>query len=167
MALRSYIYTLIIAFFFVSIFTACDKHLSNGRRPAGLHYDTTTTAIIPFNPEYKYPFDSSFKQAMLTQKELKDVDSLVIACVAWYNNELDNDHKKWQINLKKRHYRKQLIVVKNKNGEKEVWVNCFCSGRDKWKHEMVDVMDGGNCYFNFKINLAIKQFYDLMVNGFA
>ena len=29
------------------------------------------------------------------------------------------------------------------------------------------VDDGGNCYFNFKINLTTKKFYDLRVNGEA
>jgi hypothetical protein len=28
--------------------------------------------------------------------------------------------------LKQYNYRKQLIAVTNKKGEKEVWVNCFC-----------------------------------------
>ncbi len=27
--------------------------------------------------------------------------------------------------------------------------------------------DGGNCYFNFKINLATKKFYDFSVIGLA
>jgi hypothetical protein len=29
------------------------------------------------------------------------------------------------------------------------------------------VDDGGNCYFNFKISLATKTFYDMGVNGVA
>lgn len=84
-----------------------------------------------------------------------------------YNNSLDKDHKQWSIDLIKFNYRKQLIAVTNKTGEKEVWVNCFCNtwDNDRWKTEMMLVADGGNCYFNFKINLTTKKYYDLGVNG--
>ena len=135
----------------------------------GLTFDTSKTAIIEFNKKSKWPFDSTFKAAALTQNELSLVDSLLLACVTNYNNSLDKDHKQWSIDLKKRNYRKQLIVVTNKNGQKEVWVNCFCYtwGSDKWKTEILGVDDGGNCYFNFKINLTTIKYFDLGVNGVA
>ena len=64
-------------------------------------------------------------------------------------------------------YYKQFIAVINKQGEKEVWINCFCSKDPKWKNEVVLVLDGGNCYFQLKINLTKKLVYDFMVNGVA
>ncbi|RZA07919.1 MAG: hypothetical protein EOO68_02745 [Moraxellaceae bacterium] len=134
----------------------------------GLTFDTSKTAIIEFNKKGRWPFDSTFKAAALTQNELHLVDSLLLTCVTNYNNSLDKDHKQWSIDLKKRNYKKQLIVVTNKNGQKEVWVNCFCRvDNDKWKKRMFSVDDGGNCYFNFKINLTTKTYYDLGVNGVA
>jgi hypothetical protein len=59
--------------------------------------------------------------------------------------------------------------VTNKKGEKEVWVNCFCDtwNSNRWKTEILFVEDGGNCYFNFRINLATKKYHDLGVNGEA
>ncbi len=139
------------------------------KQSKGLTFDTSKTAIIEFNKKSRWPFDSTFKAAALTQNELNLVDSLLLACVTNYNNSLDKDHKQWSIDLKKRNYRKQLIVVTNKNGQKEVWVNCFCYtwGSDKWKTEILGVDDGGNCYFNFKINLTTKKYFDLGVNGVA
>ena len=136
---------------------------------SNLNFDTSRTAIIEFNKKSRWPFDSTFNAAVLTQGELKSVDSLLLVCVTDYNNSLDKDHKQWSIDLKKRNYRKQLIVVTNKNGQKEVWVNCFCYnwGSDKWKTEILGVDDGGNCYFNFKINLVTKKYYELGVNGVA
>ena len=132
----------------------------------GLLLDTSKTAIIEFNKKSKWPFDSTFKAATLTHKELQLVDSFLLACVTNYNNSLDKDHKQWSIDLKKRNYRKQLIVVTNISGQKEVWVNCFCRvDNDKWKTKLFGIEDGGNCYFNFKINLTIKKYYDLGVNG--
>ena len=131
-------------------------------------FDTFKTAIIEFNKKSKWPFDSTFKAATLTQHELHLVDSFLLACVTNYNNSLDKDHKQWSIDLKNRNYRKQLIIVINKIGQKEVWVNCFCRvDNDKWKTKMLGVEDGGNYYFNFKINLTTKKYFDLGVNGVA
>ena len=56
----------------------------------------------------------------------------------------------------------------NSKGEKEVWVNCFCGQWDKSSRtNPVIVMDGGNCFFNLKINLTTGQYYELIVNGEA
>ncbi|WP_375562126.1 hypothetical protein ACE193_06135 [Bernardetia sp. OM2101] len=65
-------------------------------------------------------------------------------------------------------YYRQYIVVKNKLGEKEVWINCFCRNTESnWRQEIVQVKDGGSCYFNLKINLSKKQHYNFRVNGEA
>ena len=163
-------------FFTTTTFVACgqvsNKNPTDKNRldqTSNLNFDTSRTAIIEFNKKSRWPFDSTFNAAVLTQGELKSVDSLLLVCVTDYNNSLDKDHKQWSIDLKKRNYRKQLIVVTNKNGQKEVWVNCFCYnwGSDKWKTEILGVDDGGNCYFNFKINLVTKKYYELGVNGVA
>ncbi len=56
----------------------------------------------------------------------------------------------------------------NEEGEKEVWVNCFCkTDGQNWKKESIQVDDGGNCYFRVKINLTTGKYHDLMVNGFG
>ena len=167
---------LTITAFSATIFVVCGQ-VSKNKSPdknqvittVTLTYDTSKTAIIEFNKKSIWPFDSTFKAATLTQGELLTIDSFLVVCVTDYNTSLDKDHKQWSIDLKKRNYRKQLIVVTNKNGEKEVWVNCFCYtwGSDKWKTEILGVDDGGNCYFNFKINLATKRYFELGVNGVA
>ena len=172
---RSIISILTFSIFLTTSFVACGqvpKKNAADKNPItqsnGLTFDTSKTVIIEFNKKSRWPFDSTFKSAALTQNELQLVDSFLLACVTNYNNSLDKDHKQWSIDLKNRNYRKQLIVVTNKNGQKEVWVNCFCRvDNDKWKTRMVGVEDGGNCYFNFKINLTTKKYYDLGVNGVA
>jgi hypothetical protein len=134
-----------------------------------LQFDTSKTAIISFDKKGNYPFNNSYKSTTLTQNDIYNVDSLLIACTTDYSNSLDKDNKEWIIDLKNNNYRRQLIVVTNKKGEKEVWVNCFCDTwrSDRWKTEIIIVDDGGNCYFNFKINLTTKKFYALVVNGIA
>jgi hypothetical protein len=116
-----------------------------------LSYDTSKTAII----KSKWGFDSSYTPTYLTQKELLKLDNLYSTCIANNTNRLG-----------KRTYRRQLVVAKNKFGEKEVWVNCFCgTGGDNWRNEIIVVFDGGSCYFNLKINLTTNKFYDLIING--
>ena len=133
-----------------------------------LDFDTSMTAVIDFNKRSRWPFDSTYSAATLLQSELKAIDSFFVVVVENYNNSLDKEHKQWSIDTKARNYRKQLLVVTNKKGEKEVWVNCFCRvDNDKWKTKMFGVEDGGNCYFNFKINLTTRRYYNFGVNGVA
>ena len=165
---------LTIAFCLTNVFTSCGqsqnkktRQIINTKITSSIQFDTSKTAVVPFDQKGNYPFDNSYKPTTLTQNDISRVDSLLIACVTEYNNSLDKDHKEWSIDLKN-NYLKQLIVVTNKKGEKEVWVNCFCNTWNKnWQKEILLVHDGGNCYFNFKINLVTKNFYDLVVNGEA
>lgn len=161
-------------FLLIASIAACgqqpNKRFTDNKLTANsnLVFDTSKTAIIEFKKNSRWPFDSTYSAATLLPSELKTIDSFFVVVVENYNNSLDMEHKQWSIDTKNRNYRKQLIVVKNKNGEKEVWVNCFCRvDNDKWKTRMFGVEDGGNCYFNFKINLSTKKYYDLGVNSVA
>lgn len=164
-----------ISFFLTNVLTSCaqSQNKKTGdkiktKSTISIQFDTSKTAIIPFDQKGNYPFDNSYKPTILTQIDINIVDSLISICVSDYNNALDKDHKEWSIDLKKYNYLKQLIIVTNNKGEKEVWVNYFCDTWNmNWKKEILLVHDGGNCYFNFKINLATKTFYDLSVNGEA
>ena len=173
MTTRSYINILTIAFCLTNAFTSCgqsqNKKINQTTKSKSVQVDTSKMAIIQFDKKGNYPFDNSFNPTTLTQDDISTIDSLFIACVTEYNNSLDKDHKEWSIDLKKYSYYKQIIAVTNKNGDKEVWVNCFCHTWDNnnWKKDILMVHDGGNCYFNFKVNLATKKFYVLSVNGEA
>jgi hypothetical protein len=50
-----------------------------------------------------------------------------------------------------------------------VWINCI-SKRNKyidWQMQIIQVRDGGDAYFNLKINLTTGKVYDLYINGEA
>jgi len=108
--------------------------------------------------------DRIFKDGVATnlnQKEISDVERILEHSVENYNS-----FKKEYIDLNL--YKRQYIAVKNKQGETEVWVNCFCKiAGEKWKTEIEYIDDGGNCYFNLKINLTKSSYYDFIVNGEA
>lgn len=67
-------------------------------------------------------------------------------------------------------YYKQCIISYNKEGEKIVWVNCVRKNigyENEWNKAIIEVEDGGDYYFNLKININTKTYYEMYVNGFA
>ncbi len=64
-------------------------------------------------------------------------------------------------------YYKQVYGLINKEGDKVLFVNCFCNVKrhDYWKRETISVKGGGSCYFSFKVRLNDSSFYDLHVNA--
>ena len=145
---------------------------SVAKQPQLVHrtqFDTSIIAMIPFDSKSTSPFDNNCRQATLTSDDFKDLDSLLSSCITNHNNSLEEIRKDQKIDLINTTYYKQLIPVINKEGEKEVWVNCFCNtwNSDRWKTKIMIVDDGGNCYFRLKINLTSKKCYELIVNGFA
>ncbi|MGB3590968.1 MAG: hypothetical protein WBA16_04715 [Nonlabens sp.] len=72
----------------------------------------------------------------------------------------------YELDLKK--FQRQYWPVINENGEKVVWINFFCSDDEPVSYQnVVIVMDGGNCFFNIKINLTNKTYSALSINGYA
>jgi hypothetical protein len=133
------------------------------------------------------PYDTTlywiFKNAILStisDKEFDDIALVLEQCLAQHNLEQTKKFEALKIKYPERHlekkdfvidlksYKRQYIAVTKSNGEKEVWINCFCKdwGVD-WKYEIVTVDDDGNCFFNVKINLTTLKFYDFVVNGEA
>jgi hypothetical protein len=166
--------TFMFCIFSVGAFVACgqvvNKTVTEQKLPnqTSLQLDTTNTVIIAFSKKNTWLFDSTYTSATLSLDDLQMIDSILLVCVNNYNNSLDREHKMWSIDLRKNNYKKQLIAVSNKKGQKEVLVNCFCSTwNNNWRTAILVVHDGGNCYFNLKINLTTRKFYDLVVNGEA
>ena len=152
---------------------SCQKDESNGEDKSEVDANAavtdTTIATIKFDAtEMPYIFDKNASPATLTPQDLEQIDSLFLVCVANYNKTIRQDLQFMKIDLVGRLYKKQLVAVVNRNGEKEVWVNCFCDDFSKpWRNEILSVSDGGSCYFNFKIKLKSLEYYDFSVNGLA
>ncbi|MBS1753075.1 MAG: hypothetical protein JST34_03410 [Bacteroidetes bacterium] len=131
--------------------------------------DTSLIAIIPFDKSRDWLFDKTYSPSTLTKSDIEKIERLMTDCIDKYNNKLSSDNKQYfSIDLTKEKYKRQYVAVINKNGDKEVWINCLCQthGND-WKTSIIMVDDGGNCYFNLKINLTKDKCYDLGVNGHA
>lgn len=131
--------------------------------------DTSLIAIIPYDNSRNWLFDKTYSPSTLTEDDIEKIERLITDCVNNYNKKLSTENKQYfSIDLTKEKYKRQYVAVTNKNGDKEVWINCLCQIHGNyWKTSIIMVDDGGNCYFNLKINLTKEKCYDLGVNGHA
>jgi hypothetical protein len=54
------------------------------------------------------------------------------------------------------------------DGKKIIYANYFCDSIETdWRKDFVFVMDGGDCFFQFKYDVDSAEFFDLQVNGVA
>jgi len=53
------------------------------------------------------------------------------------------------------------------DGKKIIYANYFCESVETWRKDFVFVLDGGDCFFQFKYDVDSAQFFDLQVNGVA
>jgi basic membrane lipoprotein Med (substrate-binding protein (PBP1-ABC) superfamily) len=163
-------------FLFATLISACGQA---SQSPLGANknkssqkslYDTSKISIINFNKSIYWLFDSASKASILTDADIWEVERLFNESIADYNSKIKKkeDKKYFAVDLQKFNYKRQYVCVTNKDGQKVVYVNCFCEtiGVD-WKSTLIQVEDGGNCFFNLKINLNTKKYYDFFVNGYA
>jgi len=141
--------------------------------------DSSVVAILPFDTT-QYGVFKDGKPTDLTNEDLQKIETILNKCVNDYNpdqeeqfKEINDKHPEYKLDKKNftidlTRYKRQYIAILNSKGEKEVWVNCFCgAGSQDWKKNLIFVEDGGNCYFNLKVNLTTGQYCELMVNGDA
>jgi len=144
-----------------------------------IQIDTSIISILQYNTIQDFIFKNC-KSINLSNEDLMTIENILKVCINNYNieqekqfNELNEKHPEYKLDknnfiIDLKNYRRQYFAIENINGEKEVWINCFCGlGNDNWKTKLIMVIDGGNCYFNLKINLTRSTFYELMVNGDA
>ena len=136
--------------------------------------------VLPFNTNWNWIF-KNVKITELSKTEINEIE-LILEKVVEENNQIEKESlqkhnkeypkQKWdetgfELGLGNRYYR-QYVPVINDKGEKEIWINFFCSTMGyNWKTNLILVEDGGNCFFNIKINLTKKEYSDLRINGSA
>ena len=142
-------------------------------------FDSSVVAVLPFDTTEYWVFKDS-KPSALTSDDLQKIETILKECINYYNpeqeklfKEINDKHPEYKLakqnfTIDLPRYKRQYVAILNSKGEKEVWVNCFCdTWNSDWKKDLIYVNDGGNCYFNLKINLTTGQYYELMVNGDA
>ncbi len=155
------------------------KSLNGNQQPLGVGNDSSIIAILPFDTTRHLIFKDN-KAADLSPEDLQKIEKILAKCIKDYNPEQEKQFKKncdkhpeyklykkdFIIDIKR--YKRQYMATINSKGEKEIWINCFCNTHNlNWRKQIISVRDGGNCYFNLKINLTTGRYYELMVNGDA
>ena len=144
--------------------------------------DTSKYVIFDDKNSILRSFDKSCKPARLTDSEIMQIEKLTAYCVDKYNKDqlkyYNKQSKKEKITddieqhiLMLDKFKWQIVPVINARGDKEVWVNCFRPFTNYkfpyWRQKIVFVNDGGNYFFNIKINLTKRKCFNLSVNGVA
>lgn len=171
------IITLILTIYLTSCGQTENKNRNQQNQINALTMDTSIIAILSSDIAPHWIFKDP-EPADLTTEDLQKIEIILLECINNYNTEQEKkieeyknkypehrlNNKNFNIDLAR--YKRQYIAVINSKGEKEVWVNCFCNtlGTD-WRKNLIIVLDGGNCYFNLKINLTKGEYFDLIING--
>ena len=96
----------------------------------------------------------------------KDVLALEDGLISYLQNNSDRFYETpvWE---KLDDYNRQYIGI-ILEGKRIIYANFFCNstGRD-WRKEFILVLDGGECFFQFKYDVDSGEFFDLQVNGVA
>ena len=140
------------------------KEIIKKNTPADLGPNQT---IIEAGENMDWVFGKNYRNQTPSESDIETAEKLIIECF--------NDQKRGTVNRllnrKPEDYTMQFVGAVNEKGEKIIWVNCFCSSEinyfKEWKTNLVMVKDGGNCFFNLKINADKNTYYDVMVNGDA
>lgn len=160
-------------------FTFCLMSYGQPISENNIQFDTSKVAIISLDSSANNisKLFKSVAPAQLVPDDLTIIELVLIRFIKDYNLEQEKQYEKiktenpkskininsFVIDLSK--YKRQYVATINKKGEKEVWVNCFCdSWNEKWREYLILAFEGGNCYFNLKINLNTGEYYDLIVN---
>jgi hypothetical protein len=149
-------------------------------------YDYSRIAIIHLDSLRNWTWNLEFnKPTILTDHQVLLADSIVRISVSKHNKEIEQRTILANyINVKP--FIMQLVPTVNNKGDVIVWANCFCEDflpwlnpeyRNKkqerkfysppfhWKEEIVEVHDGGGCFFNVTVNLTTREYFNLSVNG--
>ena len=135
--------------------------------------------VITYTTQMDWIFPIGSKATTLSRVEINEAEQLLRQCIDKYNAEhrkLYQEAKKADPDVRERDYvidiavgKRQYVGALDPAGEKVVWINYRCSAVDEdvldWRKSIVLADDGGNCFFQVKINLTKKQYSGFNVNG--
>jgi hypothetical protein len=141
-----------------AIKTLRSKYDNKAQKTAESNFAVLDLSQDSFNIHFK-----NSSPAALSDQEIQTVKDILKKAVDEYNSK----NKNYPLEPFDK-YKFQFVGLFNSKGEKEVWVNSFCTDFDKnWRTELIMVEDGGRCFFNFYVNLTKQTFDRFSVNGEA
>jgi len=147
---------------------AIDSTLVNQNNIAGstLSFDSSDITILS-NKQIQFFSLKDSLPAMLTSHDMQLIEQLLANGIRLHNINTDSS-KVYSGYIRSEKYKRQYVPYTGVKGEKKVFINCFCKGLnsfDYWKEKLVEVDDGGVCFFNVTINLSTQNCGPLLING--
>jgi hypothetical protein len=97
----------------------------------------------------------------------KDILALEKGLRAYLQNNPDRFYEEIPVWERLDEYDRQYIGIVL-DGKRIIYANYFCDHAEMdWRKDFVFVMDGGDCFFQFKYDVDSAEFFDLQVNGVA
>ncbi|MDO6433135.1 hypothetical protein Q4E93_21175 [Flavitalea sp. BT771] len=129
--------------------------------------DTSLYAILDYDSSVDMAMITGFYKARTTTlsiDEINDMEQIVDSSYQEYNRKNPRRQLLGPLST----YKRQYVAIVNEKGQKEVWINFFCSSFGAgWKHHVLIVDDGGVCFFQLTINLYSRRAGELIPNGVA
>lgn len=116
--------------------------------------DTSKYAILPYNRFAAMAVHKNFIKASSTSLSVLEVNELEPSVDSAYlaYNRRHADRKLYEPLST---YLRQYFPLIDSSGQKQVWINFFCSAADwDWKHYAWFAEDGGVCIFQLSINMT-------------
>ena len=124
-------------------------------------------AVIETGTKMEWVFGTNYKPYTPAVEDIKLAEDLLQQC---FSKQVSGTVNRFN-GKKLEDYNRQFLGGITESGEKIIWINCLCKREsevlNKWKTDLIIVADGGNCFFNVKVNVNRQVYYDLMINGNA
>ena len=165
----------------------CSHNTKNGSTTSSYTYSIDSIDITVFVSDSmkNQIFPNNYKVVNTEISEIVECETLLKTYIAQYNqrgilraDSLNKRHRikysseaidveQFLIDLK--NYGRQYISAIDNRNHKLVYINCFCNPLEfPYRHkDWVFVFDGGNCFFQLKIDLTDKKVIDFSENGVA
>lgn len=174
----------IVIFFILITLNSCSKSKKTSELNYNLKIDTTRVSIIKYDPtnnDCKIVFKTG-TNSYLNNEDLDKIEFTIDKIIKkqnqiqieWFKESLKlypkENYKKEDFILKKTKYIRRYLVIKNPQGEKEVYVALVCDEIAKtfdFRKTLKQGHGGGACLFSFKLNFETNKYYDVLVNSEA
>ena len=144
------------------------------------HLPESSYQILDYKSDNDWIFTDD-TPTILSKSELAEIEKIIELAVKENNEQQQKDLEEYNRNnpnrsalktgyeLETEGLKRQYLPVINKEGHKEIWINFLGQEWSSYnlKSEIIMVLDGGNRYFNLKVNLETKTYSGLKINGEA
>jgi len=165
---------LITSLLVIIVFCTCQSN-NNQKSQLNISQNLIDTSIAIINDSTQLIIHLPIESYWIpTEEQLLQIDSILLLATQ------DTSNYTRILDFKK--FYKQYVCYKDSTGDLLVYVNGFChlmefpkqdsSGTWKmvpfdWKTNILEVLDGGPCFWHMQINLTKKKFFNFVLNGMA